>query len=228
MPAQPSNLLQDLPAFVSAALSLLVSLRALEIRLETWSLRSWLHLATRWLQNKNGALSSLRIRRHCRSRGSRRRNPGPFVACGLGRKRKHVYQPLSGFPTTPFLPSARNSHGRSGKRCRPSRGSLFPATVARWRPRHRYLRSASLKRVHDRDRALQTETAQPRQRVEIVADTTALGDVGERAAGEHAVGGKQQTAGALDDRNAAGSVTRRVKDAQRIIAQIDARHVFQP
>ena len=74
----------------------------------------------------------------------------------------------------------------------------------------------------------QTKTTQPGERIQIVADASRLGDIRERAAGEHAVGGKEQAASRLDDRDATGCMTGRVKHAQAVVAQIDARHVFEP
>src|SRR5262249_230276 len=74
----------------------------------------------------------------------------------------------------------------------------------------------------------QTKAAQPCERIEVVADTSRFGDVGERAACKNAVRGKQQPTSGFNDRNAPRSMAGRVKHAKAVIAQVDARHIFEP
>src|ERR671918_1297781 len=79
-----------------------------------------------------------------------------------------------------------------------------------------------------RIKRLQPEAAQSCERIDIVTDATRFGDVGERAAGENTVGGEKQTLSRFDDRDTARGVTRRVKNAEAMVAEIDAGHILKP
>ena len=62
-------------------------------------------------------------------------------------------------------------------------------------------------------KSLQTEAAQARQGIEIVTDAAGFRNIRKRAAGEDTVGGEQQIAGGLNDRNTPGSMPRCVKNS---------------